>query len=177
MQSERKWLGVAVLNDRIYAVGGRGNSRQKELNTAEVLDLIVEGTPYWRSIASMSTKRANLAVGVLNGKIYAVGGHDENQTLSSVECYDPEQNVWSPVADLSVPRNGAGVGVLDGALYCVGGIECNTVEKYSEDTNTWSQAAEMKYHRCDNPGVLIHEGRMYVVAGHDYCLLLLYGDV
>ena len=65
-----------------------------------------------------------------------------------MESYDPERNVWSPVADLSVPRFGAGVGVVSGVLYCVGGStsdgsSTNTVEKYNEDTNTWSLVAKM----------------------------------
>merc|ERR1712080_107688 len=59
-------------------------------------------------------------------------------------------------------------GVLDGVLYCVGGYSnndfTNTVEKYSEDTNTWSQGAEMNHSRA-YPGVLTHAGRLYVFGG------------
>merc|ERR1712080_701155 len=66
---------------------------------------------------------------------------------------------------------GAGVGVLDGVLYCVGGSNSfgtwtNTVEKYNEDTNTWSQVAEMNHSRR-YPGVLTHAGRLYVIGGYD----------
>merc|ERR1712115_147963 len=151
MQSKRSGLGVAVLNDRIYAIGG-GNREATPLNTAEVLDLTVRGTLEWRNIASMNTRRTVAGVAVLNRKICAVGGtSDGSQVLSSVESYDPERNVWSPVAHLSVPRRGAGVGVVDGVLYCVGGGTnngcTNKVEKYSEDTNTWSLVAEMKNRR------------------------------
>jgi len=60
--------------------------------------------------------------------------------------------------------------VLDGVLYCVGGSSSNgctnTVEKYSEDTNTWSQVAEMNHSRY-YPGVLTHAGRLYVIGGYD----------
>ena len=81
-------LGVAVLNDHIYAVGGFDGSCG--LNTAEVmfmlilfsslwagsgfantdmcqkvLDMSVGGTHEWRSIASMSTRRSSVGVGVL----------------------------------------------------------------------------------------------------------------
>jgi len=168
MQSQRCDLGVAVLNDRIYAVGGVGSGgfyQDETSDTAEVLDLSQEGTQEWKDIANMNTGRNCVSVGVLNGKIYAVGGFDKDQELlSSVEAYDPETNVWSPVADLSLPRCGAGVGVLDGVLYCVGGSNFNSVEKYSEDTNTWSQVAEMNDSH-NLPGVLTHKGRMYVVGG------------
>ena len=165
MQSERWNLGVAVLNDRIYAVGGM-NSVGGYLNTAEVLDLAVGGTQEWRNIADMNTRRWGVGLAAMNGRLYAVGGYDGRQRLSSVESYDPERNVWSPVADMSVPRSGAGVGVLDGFLYCVGGLDCKTVEKYNEDTNTWSLVAEMNHCRF-YPGVLSHGGRLYVVGGYD----------
>ena len=115
----------------------------------------------------MHTRRGGMGVGVLNGKIYAVGGTNDSQTfLSSVESYDPELDVWSPVADLCVPTFGARVGVVDGVLYCMGGYARNTVQKYSEDTNTWSLVAEMNYKRTD-PGVIAHAGRLYVVGGYD----------
>jgi len=173
MRSERAFLGVAMLNDRIYAIGGTDDMDKKEgLRTAEVLDLTMGETQEWRNIASMNTGRASVGVAVLNGKIYAVGGCTEaQQHLSSVECYDPELDVWSPVADLSVPRAGPGVCVLDGVLYCVGGSHkfgsySNTVEKYNEDSNTWSLVVEMN-HRRACPGVIAYAGRLYVVGGYD----------
>ena len=104
---------------------------------------------------------------VLNGKIYAVGGKEGRQILSSVESYDPERNVWNAVADLSVPRFRAGVGVLDGILYCVGGQtsngSTNTVDKYCEETNTWSQVVEIN-HTSFKHEVITHGGRLYAVG-------------
>ena len=88
MDARRSTLGVAVLNDRIYAVGGFDGSTG--LNTAEVLDLslpmshagggvagatglhgsaasasISTASREWRSIANMSTRRSSVGVGVL----------------------------------------------------------------------------------------------------------------
>ena len=104
MEARRSTLGVAVMNDHIYAVGGFDGSCG--LNTAEVLDMSVSGTHEWRTIASMSTRRSSVGVGVLCGLIYAVGGYDGNsrQCLASVEVYNPEQDIWSPVADMSARR-------------------------------------------------------------------------
>ena len=55
MQSERSYLGVSVLNDCIYAVGG--NREGEEVNTAEVLDMTEGRTQEWRNISNMSTKQ------------------------------------------------------------------------------------------------------------------------
>jgi len=78
----------------------------------------VGGTQEWRNISNMNTRRSGVAVGVLNGRIFAVGGRDGGQILSSVESYNPERNVWSTVADLSVPREGAGVCIGWGPVLC-----------------------------------------------------------
>jgi len=170
MEARRSTLGVAVLNDFIYAVGGFDGSAG--LNTAEVLDMSINGSHEWRSIASMSTRRSSVGVGVLGGLIYAVGGYDGNsrQCLSSVEVYNPEQDIWSPVADMFARRSGAGVGVLNGLLYSVGGhdgpVVRNSVECYNQDTNRWSPVADMNYSRR-NAGVITHNGVLYVIGGDD----------
>ena len=53
----------------------------------------MSGSQEWRPIASMSTRRSSVGVGVLGGLIYAVGGYDGNsrQCLASVEVYNPDQ--------------------------------------------------------------------------------------
>lgn len=37
-----------------------------------------------------------MGVACLNGKLYAVGGHDGNQHLNTVECYDPKVRICVP---------------------------------------------------------------------------------
>merc|ERR1719348_2743674 len=170
MEARRSTLGVAVYNDMIFAVGGFDGSCG--LNTAEVLDMSVTGSQEWRSIASMSTRRSSVGVGVLQGLIYAVGGYDGNsrQCLSSVEVYNPEQDLWSPVSDMSARRSGAAVGVLSGLLYSVGGhdgpLVRNSVEAYNPDTNKWTGVADMNFCRR-NAGVISHNGLIYVIGGDD----------
>ena len=49
----------------------------------------------WTAVASMGTARWGLAVGVLSGRLYAVGGGSTSSTsLSSVEAYDPARDAW-----------------------------------------------------------------------------------
>lgn len=67
MEARRSTLGVAVLNDCIYAVGGFDGSTG--LNTAEMFD---PRTQEWRVIKAMSTRRSSVGVGVVSGLLYAV---------------------------------------------------------------------------------------------------------
>jgi len=51
-------------------------------------------------------------VAVLNGPMYAVGGHDGWSYLSTVERWDPQSRAWNYVAPMSVARSTVGVAVL-----------------------------------------------------------------
>lgn len=45
---------------------------------------------------------------VVNRLLYAIGGYDGKQRLSTVERYNPDENSWTFVAEMSSPRSGAG---------------------------------------------------------------------
>ena len=49
-------------------------------------------TNTWTIITKMSCPRGGAGVAALAGKIYAVGGHDGTNYLSTVEAYDPLSN-------------------------------------------------------------------------------------
>lgn len=67
MNARRSTLGVAVLDNKIFSVGGFDGS--SGLNSAEMFD---PSTNEWTNIASMSTRRSSVGVGVVNGKLFAV---------------------------------------------------------------------------------------------------------
>lgn len=47
-------------------------------------------------------------VGVVDGLLYAVGGHDGPLVRKSVEVYNPETDSWSQVGDMHLCRRNAG---------------------------------------------------------------------
>jgi len=56
----------------------------------------------------MSARRSGAGVGVLDGILYAVGGHDGPLVRKSVEAFNPETNQWTPVNDMMLCRRNAG---------------------------------------------------------------------
>jgi len=56
----------------------------------------------------MSARRSGAGVGVLDGILYAVGGHDGPLVRKSVEAFNPETNQWTPVSDMTLCRRNAG---------------------------------------------------------------------
>lgn len=134
----------------------------------------------WKMVAPMSKRRCGVGVAVLNDLLYAVGGHDGQSYLNSIEryiysgknvfvwflfllkkllllplChrYDPQTNQWScDVAPTTSCRTSVGVAVLDGFLYAVGGqdgVQClNHVERYDPKENKWSKVIYYSNHFC-----------------------------
>ena len=47
-------------------------------------------------------------VGVVDGVLYAVGGHDGPLVRNSVEMYNPDTNTWAQLADMHSCRRNAG---------------------------------------------------------------------
>ena len=150
----------------LYAVGGKESS--------ESITRSVESYSYledrWKEATGMIVRRQQLGVGVLDGKVYAVGGSDGSLRLSSVECFDASTNFWSFVAPMSTCRSGVGVGVLGGAMYASGGYDgrscLNTVERFDLDKNLWSSVAQMSTRRSF-PGVAVFNNKLYIFGGND----------
>lgn len=89
----------------------------------------------------MQCRRSGAGVAVLDGFLYAVGGHDGPLVRKSVEQYNPETNTWKSVSDMSFCRRNAGVVAHDGVLYVLGGDDGTSnlasVEIYHPESDTW----------------------------------------
>src|SRR2546429_643700 len=122
----------------------------------------------------MPTPRHRLAVGVVNGILYAVGGSVNvgNPVLATVEAYDPATNSWTTKASLSATRHLLGLGAINGKLYAVGGQGSvptgsrflGSVEAYDPVTDLWTTKAAMPTARAFL-GVGVIDGLLYAVGG------------
>ena len=163
MSTVRSCLGVGVLGNVLYAIGGQASSSY--LRSMEIYD---PSTNAWRTGPSMSTGRCNLGVGVLGSLLYAVGG----ESLRTMEMYDPSTNVWRAGPSMATTRSGLGVGVLGNLLYAVGGRDgtapyvVSTMEVYDPSTNAWCAGPSMAMART-GLGVGVLGGLLYAVGGYD----------
>jgi len=96
-------------------------------------------TDTWTQNADMPTYRVALFGSVLDGKIYAIGGHQGVSPypgLATVEIYDPVTDTWTTAPDMPTGRWGPSTSVVDGKIYAIGGIDnypaaaCGTLEEY-----------------------------------------------
>ena len=142
MHCARRFTAAAVVDGKIYVVGGRDAQRQ-DLSSVEVYE---PSSDTWTLVAPMGTARKQHGVAVLGGKLYAVGGHtDAGGDTNAVEAYYPATNTWSAAAPMSSLRKQFGVAVAAGKLYAVGGdaVEGFTsAEAFDPLKNRWAHNAE-----------------------------------
>ncbi|KAM8880421.1 kelch-like protein 5 isoform 1-T1 [Spinachia spinachia] len=124
----------------------------------------------WRQVATMSGRRLQFGVAVLDGRLYVVGGRDGLKTLNTVECYNPHSKAWSVMPPMSTHRHGLGVAVLEGPMYAVGGHDgwsyLSTVERWDPQARQWSFVASMATPRS-TVGVAVLNKKLYAVGGRD----------
>ena len=105
----------------------------------------------WFMVAPMSARRARLGVSSAFGMVYAVGGFDGSQDLSTVEVYNPKSNQWSSSTPMGTRRSSLGVATLHNLLYAIGGYDgasclCS-VERYDPLLQQWTSVAPMMFRR------------------------------
>ncbi|HLK32272.1 MAG TPA: kelch repeat-containing protein [Terriglobales bacterium] len=179
---------AATVGDKIYVIGGVTNPAGAEdqgisptrpqlcLGTVEEYD---PAANTWRERNPMPTPRNHAGVGVVDGKIYVIGGRvgaafiGLASDVSVVEEYDPATNKWgAPRARMPTARSAMGVGVYGGHIYVAGGeyqdphmmATFRAVERYDPATNTWTTMPSMPVSRHGLAAGIIGN-RLHLVGG------------
>jgi N-acetylneuraminic acid mutarotase len=127
MLTARNHHGAALIDGKIYVVGGRVGSTfiiglSTNVNTHEVYDVARDT---WSSVLGVPTARSGVGVAVLNGRMHVLGGeaylNDLVGTYRTNEAYDPKTNSWERLPPMPTPRHGLAVAEIDGKIYAVSG--------------------------------------------------------
>lgn len=161
----RNRVGVCVLDNMLYAVGGsHGSAHHASVERYNPAD------DKWTLVKPMKTKRIGVGAAVVNRLLYAVGGYDGTNRLSTVECYHPENDEWNYVASMNVHRSGAGVTALGLYLYAVGGYDgtsqLKSVERYDIVRDRWETVPPMNSPRSAL-SVSVIDNKLYALGGYD----------
>jgi N-acetylneuraminic acid mutarotase len=188
MPTKRGAAVAAAVGDKIYVIGG-ATTAPGETNPAihptypqRVLSTVQEYDPktnIWRERSPMPTPRNHTAAGVVNGKIYVIGGRigaafiGPSSDLNNVEGYDPATDKWGPpLAKMPTARSAVASGVYNGKIYIAGGEWQNATEQtvfrafeaYDPAANTWSVLPPMAIARHGVASAIIGN-RFYAVSG------------
>jgi len=172
MQEARSSLGVAVLNGKIYAIGG--SAENGIVGTNEEYD---PATDTWTYKKPMPTPRAIFRLEVVQNKIYCIGGDTEGGTTTQAnEVYDPSTDTWETRAPLPTPRYFFSTVVFRDRIYVIGGERgrdpakgltgtyTGVTEVYDPALDKWEKKAAMPNASSIETCVVIN-GKIYVIRG------------
>lgn len=169
MPTPREGLGVGTIGNLLYAVGGNVAGG---LPSGIVERYDVVGYHWSPIMSSMATARAHFATAVAGGKLYVFGG-DVNSSntgqLSSVEVFNPVDNLWTTLAPMPTARSYAVAGVIDNGKIVVAGGSTpagNTAvtEIYDIATDTWTTGVPMPQPRAAHAGGVTNGG-LFIFGG------------
>ena len=133
--------GVAVLNGRMYVIGGCavGTCGQTQV---QVYD---PSANTWTSVAPYPEPVAWESCGAVTGKIYCAGGATSTTTSTAdAFSYNPATNTWTKIASLPIDLWGSGYVSSAGQLLISGGVTSdgtvvtNQGYAYNPLAGTWS---------------------------------------
>ena len=192
MPSRRGSPVAAAVNDKIYVIGGaaspagstaeeqdQGMLPNRPHESVTRVDEYDPATNSWRSRSPMPTARNHAAVGVVNGKIYVIGGRVGSVFMTSaadvptVEEYDPATDRWSaPKARMLTARSASAYAVYKDRIYVAGGEYSDphisgafkALEAYDPATDSWATLPAMPTPRHGFAGGVIGN-RLYLISG------------
>ncbi len=130
-------------------------------------------TDTWTIKTLMPTPRYDFAIGVVNNKIYAIGGYQWGLggQLDTVEEYNPATDSWTTKTSMPTGRKNLAAAVFDNKIYAIGGGSGSIVksldvnEVYDPSTDSWSTKAPMLTPRY-GLAVSVADQRIYAIGGY-----------
>ena len=136
MTRGRSGLGVAVVDGKIYAIGGASASGFCSIN--EQYDPAI-GT--WTLKESMPTSRSAFGIAVFEDRIYCMGGYsysNQGGAIAVNEVYNPATDTWETKTPMPTPQLNVQANVIDGKIYVIGRTTNGTLNQvYDPSTDSW----------------------------------------
>jgi N-acetylneuraminic acid mutarotase len=189
LPTKRGSANASVVNGKIYVTGGASvhpGSKETSVHPArphrsvDANEVYDPATNSWEKKSPLPTARNHAAAGVVNNKIYIIGGRvgaafiTRASNTDIVEEYDPASDQWGSLKAPMPggPRSATGWGTFNGRIYVAGGEtrshEMNAafrrVEAYDAAKNTWSTLPSMTFQRHGLAADVLN-GRFHAVSG------------
>jgi len=184
MLTVRAGAETAVVDGKIYVIGGyAGKDNQgKNFKFLKVVEMYDPQTDTWVRKQDLSIRRLQFGVGVVAGKIYAIGGYLQPRDwkpglqgrIDLVEAYNPISDTWAKRADMPTRRDGFATAVIDDTIYAIGGAgwpqvgaggpALGTIEVYEPRINRWTERPNMPNLRTGFGTVVIAD-KIYLIGG------------
>lgn len=173
MPEPRAHTSVELLGNKMYIIGGTsGRPDILRYSSIEVYDPISD--TWDENLIEMSSRRFACGTCTAYGKIYVIGGFDDNEVaVSSLEVYDTQKKIWERKAPMPTARGDLTVTYLNGKIYAFGGYTdlygknypINYFEIYDVASNTWSTGSDLLVEGLYKHVALVYNGMIYIAGG------------
>ena len=162
MSVARAGLASAVLNGKLYAIGGIG------LSSVEIYDA---STGVWSAGLSLPSEVNRGTAITVNNKIYLiVGKNASEQNINQLLCFDPFTSQWTAKANMPTARHGMKLVWFENRIWAIGGYTSaylSKVESYDPTTNSWQTETSTTTNRHWSVA-WVANGRIYVGGGNRF---------
>ena len=161
LHEARSGLGVAIVNGKIYAIGGSGSNGF--LSTNEEYD---PATNNWTFKAPMPTARSSFGIAVYQNEIYCIGGYITGDATGANEVYDPATDTWETKTSMPTPSLSLQANIANGKIYLIGGNPNGTLNQvYDPANDTWSTKASVPTAVSSYASAVI-DNKIYVITSN-----------
>jgi N-acetylneuraminic acid mutarotase len=170
MPTARSDLHAASTGGLLYAVGGNTGSS----GATGAVEAYNPVTDAWVALAPMPNPVYQGTIGVIDGKLYVVGGWNwpaSTIPIRNLQIYNPATNTWSTGADMPILSGCSVAGVINRKLYVLTACDGYSgfrkyLHVYDPDSNSWTaKASPPNTHAYAGGGVI--DGKFYVTGGFD----------
>jgi N-acetylneuraminic acid mutarotase len=168
-RSEMAW--ATSLNDRMHLVGGYGEQKVSQ-PYHHIYDQVTDA---WIVAPPIPRGANHVGVAVLDGQLYAIGGHAEQNRRPHPDCFvfDPGTGAWRSIRPL--PRTFGAIGCIgyEGRIHAIAGAIGDDNESkrsvdwhyaYDPKDDKWSERRPLPTER-DHTGTVVIDNAIHVVGG------------
>jgi N-acetylneuraminic acid mutarotase len=158
MHQARSGLGVAVVNGKIYAIGGTTLSYISYTSLQDTGGIVGTNEEYdpakdnWTYKASMPVPLVGFITAVCQNKIYCIDGNVN-------EVYDPATDMWENKSAITIPEGGQ-ANVVDGKIYM---ISQSSTQVYDPVNDCWTTKAPMPIAQAGFVSAVV-DNKIYVIG-------------
>ena len=126
----RNSAAAAVIDGKIYVVGGRQNLKQPDGSMRIVnlpnLEVYDPRTDSWEQRTAMPQGQGGLAAAAVDGRLYVFGGEQwtpQTRVFEESWLYDPAADSWQALAPMPTPRHGLTAAAVGSRIFVIGGAD------------------------------------------------------
>ncbi len=165
LEPGKAYSGIAVLDDELWLLGGlfRADGGTQATATVEIFD---PHTRRYRLGPPLPRKAGQVVALTVNGRLYAVGGADDEGPTAEVLSIGAGETSWRVDAPAPGPVFQASGCVLNGKLYIAAGTssQCLGLFVYDPEQDSWSQI-EHPSRPPSAPLCTAFDGSVWVMGG------------